>query len=204
MVSEIRIYMEGGGNTNDGRRKLRNGMAVLLAKLKKKANDKGIGFKIIAAGSRDEARRAFRIAQTNSSNMLNILLVDAEDRVSGSPIEHLRQRDNWDLSNTEMDQVYLMAPTMEAWIVADIEALQDFYGAGLNQNPIPRRTNIEETSKSEIENALNNATKNTTKGIYKKIDHGTELLGKIKPDTLKDKAPEFKRFWETIDKKLDE
>ena len=191
--------MEGGGKTSDGKGKLRNGMSTLLTEIKQIAKAKKVKLKIIAGGSRTETERAFRIAEKQAEqDVFNVLLVDAEDSVSGTPIEHLQQRDGWDLAEAEEDQVYLMAPTMEAWLAADLEALVACYGQEFNQNAIPRRNNLEETTKSEIENSLNSATRNTQKRSYQKIDHGTELLGKIDPEKLKERAPEFKRLWETL------
>ncbi len=183
---------------------MRQGMDALLSHLKTKARNQKIRFRVIVCGARNDAYGDFTIACKQNPNALNILLVDAEDPVSKTPIEHLHQRDPWDLSNAEENQVYLMTPTMEAWLVTDPDALAAYYGQGFNRNSIPRRNNIEETTKSEIESSLNNATRNTQKGIYRKIAHGTELLGKIDPEKLKERAPEFKRLWETLAAKLDE
>jgi hypothetical protein len=57
-----------------------------------------------------------------------VLLVDAEGPLTGSPRDHLRQNETWDLSAAPDDALHLMVQTMEAWIVAHTNALAAFYG----------------------------------------------------------------------------
>lgn len=46
-----------------------------------------------------------------------------------------RRLDDWDLDGVADEQIHLMVPTMEAWLVADPEALARFYGQGFAINP---------------------------------------------------------------------
>ena len=56
-----------------------------------------------------------------------------------------------------------MAQCMEAWLVADPEALAEFYDQGFNANALPKRINLEEEPKAQIYVALENATRQTQK-----------------------------------------
>ena len=98
---------------------------------RKAARNKALSWKLVCCGSRDETFKRFRDAVNSSPGAVNVLLVDAEEPVSQSPRRHLQDRDRWDLSSIGEDTVHLMVQTMEAWIVADSEALKDYYGQGL-------------------------------------------------------------------------
>ena len=59
MVSEIRIYVEGGGDTPRTQLPLREGFSKFLMDLKSIADQKRIGFSIIACGARGNAKNDF-------------------------------------------------------------------------------------------------------------------------------------------------
>ena len=67
-----------------------------------------------------------------------MLLVDAEGPVATGTCEHLRARDGWDMTGVDAQSVHLMVQTMEAWIVADADALGSYYGNGFNAGALPR------------------------------------------------------------------
>jgi Domain of unknown function (DUF4276) len=91
-----------------------------------------------------------------------------------------------------------MAQVMESWFIADVAALAGFYGQHFNRNAIPQNNNVEEIEKSRIETALVEATKNTTKGKYHKIQHGAKILAIINPTVVRDKASYCDRFFKAI------
>ena len=57
-----------------------------------------------------------------------------------------------------------MVQTMEAWIVADVDALKRYYGQNFNTGLLPRATDLESVAKSEVEDSLRRATKHAGKG----------------------------------------
>ena len=63
---------------------------------------------------------------------------------------------------------------MEAWIVADADALRSYYGQRFNQGALPRTDDLERVGKPTLENSLQRATERTQKGRYKKIAHASE------------------------------
>jgi hypothetical protein len=198
-VSGIAIYMEGGGNTAATKQALRQGMEVFLTPLKGFARDQEWHWKLVVCGPRNEAFKRFRDACKAGDMTIVALLVDAETAVKGSSRAHLKKRDKWNLSFTSDDLVHLMVQTMEAWIVADPDALEMYYGQKFNRNVLPPAPNLEKVAKSDVAAALDNATKNTkTKGKYQKIKHASDLLKLIRPIKVQDRCPSCKRLFTTL------
>jgi hypothetical protein len=191
VVKEVRIYVEGGGDQADGKRLLRIGFSQFF----KNALSKNV--KVIPCGGRDQAFDNFKIALKDHATALNLLLVDAEAAVDGmdDPWTHLQKRDRWQRpSAVKVDQCHLMVQTMEAWFLADKQALQQFYEKGFNANALSRNQNVEEIAKAQLELSLIAATKLTSKGEYHKINHASELLKIIDPAKVRKASPHFDRL----------
>ena len=88
----------------------------------------------------------------------------------------------------EENSVHLMVQTMEAWLVADGDALAHYYGQGFRGNALPATPDLESVSKREIEKALQTATRAPTKGRYAKIRHASQLLQRIKPERVRERC----------------
>jgi hypothetical protein len=199
VVSEIRIYVEGGGDHSDTKAKFRQGMSQFLDELKKLAQERNIRWSIIACGSRNSTLQDFRSALNSHPQALNVLLVDTEAPVTASTcVAHLQNRDSWNMTGIAEKQCYLMVEVMENWFLADVDTLADFYGQRFNQNAIPPTQNVEQIAKSAVETALTNATRNTQKGEYHKIRHGTQLLAKINPVLVCNRAPNCNRLFSML------
>ncbi|NQU04838.1 MAG: DUF4276 family protein [Calditrichaeota bacterium] len=208
MVSEIRIYAEGGGDRSYTKTQLRTGLSKFLFTLIETGSKNGIHIRVIPCGSRSLAFRGFKLALRDHIDSLNILLVDSEGTVSekGKSWSHLKQRrgDEWTKPRgVKDDNCQLMVQTMEAWIIADVETLAGFYGQGFSKNAIPSNQNVEEIEKADLERALNNATKRTQKGKYHKINHGCKLLEKINPDIVCEKAPHCDRLFKYLGSQIE-
>ena len=197
----IAIYMEGGGNSRDGKAALRVGMDALLKPLKDVAQRERLRWRLIACGGRDAAFKAFRHA-ANGGDAIVALLVDSEGSVSTTPTAHLIQRDGWQLQFADDDAIHLMVQVMETWIVADAGALSRYYGSGFERNQLPRRPALEEVPKADLAQALSRATAATSKGSYRKIRHASELLARIDPQIVKQRCPYFERLWGWLEQQL--
>jgi hypothetical protein len=182
---EIAIYFEGGGNSAETKATLRQGRSAFLKPLVDLARQRRCRWKVISCGARHQAFNAFVDALDKSSEAFNVLLVDSEAAVAALPRAHLQQRDGWNLNAAREDQVHLMVQCMEAWLVADPQALADYYKQGFNANALPRRSNLEEEPKAQVYAALEDATRLTQKGSYGKIKHASELLKKVSPEKVK-------------------
>ncbi len=195
----VAIYMEGGGKGSETKRALRLGMTEFLQSIKEAARAKELRWKLVCCGPRDEAFRGFRNAVSNGGNVVNVLLVDAEEAVNEPPRDHLRGRDQWDLSFASEDAVHLMVQAMEAWIVADSEALAGYYGQGFRARRLPK-ANLETVLKTTVERSLTEATQHTQKGPYHKIRHASDLLKRIDPDKSRGRCPHCERLFERLDR----
>ena len=179
MVKEIRIYIEGGGDGRNTRGLLREGFNKFLQELNQLARSRKIKWNIIICDSRNNTFSQFKSALKEHPDAFNVLLVDAEASVKKAPWQHLKERDNWNKPEVDDTCCHLMVQMMEAWFLADIEALKRFYGQGFKENAIPKNLNVEKINKTEIYSALQKATKETSKGEYGKIQHGARLLEQI-------------------------
>ena len=95
-----------------------------------------------------------------------------------------------------------MVQTMEAWFIADPTKLANFYGQRFHAPALPKTTNIEAIDKSRLEGSLLQATRNTTKGAYHKIRHGTELLKRIDPAKVCAASPHCETLFTALEARL--
>ena len=126
----VKLFVEGGG---EHAREFRSG----LGKFIEKAGAVGRMPRIVACGRRDNAYDKFRKAHGDGENAM--LLVDAEEPVTaGGSWEHLKGRDNWDRpAGTTNQQCQLMVQVMETWFLADVNALESYYGQGFRRQGPP-------------------------------------------------------------------
>ena len=191
MVDEVRIYVEGGGDGKSSKAKLREGFGIFLSELRQKAREKRIRWNLTACGGRDQAHRGFANAMASYPKALVVLLVDSEGPITFGTDKrtYLQDRDGWDIQTTTEDQCHLMVQDMEAWLLADPEALSTYYGQGFNARAIPASPNIETIAKNQLIPTFEKATKATQKGTYHKIRHGTALLARVNPMIVRGKSP---------------
>ncbi len=192
------IYMEGGGKGRDTKVALRQGMDAFLTELKEAVRAKAMRWRLVCCGSRDEAFKAFSHAHGTGDMAITVLLVDAEGPVNRPARAHLLATDGWDLSRVDDDVVHLMVQTMEAWIVADPEALAVYYGQHFGRKALPRRRNLKQNAKATVTAALERATRATQKGTYHTIRHASDLLKLIDPQKVRQRCPNCTRLFDTL------
>ncbi len=197
-MTGVSIYMEGGGR-GAGRAALRRGMDEFLKTAKARARKKSWKWKIVCCGSREEAWKLFKDAVDGDGGGKTILLVDSEGPVTGSPGAHVRQKDKWDVTGIGEDAIHFMVQSMEAWIVADREALAKYYGSNFRPRALPRAKNIETVPPSKLLDALKRATRDTKKRKYHKINHASDLLARIEPERVKERCPSCRRLFEALE-----
>jgi hypothetical protein len=95
MVSEIRIYVEGGGDGSESKAAIRQGFGQFLDPLRQLARSRRIRWQVVACGGRNSAFDDFKTALGSHEDAFNLLLVDSEAPVSQPPWDHLLVRDGW-------------------------------------------------------------------------------------------------------------
>ena len=97
-----------------------------------------------------------------------------------------------------------MVQTVEAWLVADPEALVDYYGKGFHRNALPKRDDVEAVPKDQLFQSLNRATAKTQKGQYAKIRHCADLLALLNPDRVRKRARHCDLLFTTLEARIRE
>lgn len=194
----VRVYVEGAGDYKhtDNATACRRGFQELFKKLGLPENR----LSVIACGSRFQTFNDFRKAVRQHPGDFVILLVDSEGRVvAPSAWTHLNASDRWQRpAGTIDDQAHLMVQCMEAWFMADREALTEFYGQGFLAGSLPGQPNIEQIPKRSLLPVLKHASKQTTKGSYHKTRHGFALLALINPQSLRNASPHAGRLFDVL------
>jgi hypothetical protein len=213
-MKQIAIYAEGGGDSRDQKGELRNGLDSLLKDQKQAAQAKRLKWKSVFCGGRQQTYDAFvNELKVADADVLCVLLVDSEDAIvaeiendaetnATNRVAHLVKRDKWRLADIAPEQIHLMVQCMEAWIVADPEAMAEYYGQGFRTNGLPNRKNLEDEPKLELFEKLKNATRNSKKGAYEKIKHGSKLLQRIDPVKVVGRCSRFSTFTEWLTKRI--
>jgi hypothetical protein len=202
VVSRARkLFVEGGGDNDALRTECQKAFTTLL----EKAGFKERMPRIVACGGRRNAYNQFCTA-IRSGEGLAILLVDSEASVTeADPWRHVAQRpdDEWQKpAGATEDHLHLMVQCMEAWFLADRQALQEFFGQGFNENALPAAA-CEQVGKPDLYRSLEQATRGTkTKGSYGKGKHSFKLLELLDPDLVRKTSPWAERFFLTLDRLL--
>jgi hypothetical protein len=204
----FRSKIPAGKETTAG---LRPGFIHLFKQLDNLAATKGIKILPIPSGSRRNASQDFLMSLKSYPDSFNVLLVDSESPISENctPWEHLRSRKEdqpWILETDGLDDAccHLMVQTMEAWFLADIDALNKFYNGGFKEDSLRQKLenyqNLEQVSKYNITKWLRSATDETSKGKYHKTQHAPKLLALLDVDKVRRAFPSCDRLFTTLTK----
>ena len=190
----VTVYVEGGGNNKDTITRCRQGFSEYcknVAPLNPRP-------RIVACGGRQQAFDRFKTEVVRSKKGdLCLLLVDSEGPVEATMTSsaHLQAHDRCPLPESETQKIFLMVQAMEAWFLADRDALAKYYGARFRRQNLPGdERRIEEIPKDDLEPSLVRATRDTQKGQYHKTRHGFALLGLIDPLKVQMGSPYAQAF----------
>jgi Domain of unknown function (DUF4276) len=186
VVTEIRIYFEGD-------KRLRPGFRIFLDEIYKRASHSRRQVRLIS--TKGKPVEDYMAALKTHPHARNILLLDSEGP-AGDSLSALCQKRGIPVSNSE--SVFWMVQLMEAWFLADPEALQQYYGRGFRASSLPGNPRVEEVSKKDVCQGLREATRSSGKGEYDKTAHAPHLLQLIQPDKVRHAAPGCSRMFQTI------
>ena len=206
MTREIRIYVEGGGDEDEARGRLRAGLRGFLRDVWTDARRRGIRLNIVPCGDGVRTVRSFHRALKWHPDAFNVLLVDAEGPVTeASARQHLGTRDprQWSGTRIQDEHCHLMVQMMEAWLVADREKLAEYYKEGFHEKSLPDNPNVEQIDKETLQRALERATRQTKKGPYHKTRHAPDLLERIRPEVVRPRASFCDRLFRTLLAEID-
>lgn len=174
MKKRVQIFIEGGGK-GKSRKELRHGFSKFIGEFSTH-NGRPNKPQITMCGPRNKAFDLFINEIKFEPEKIILLLVDSEGPVTSTPVIHLDTRDGWDFTGIDHEKVHLMVQTMEAWFMADKEAIKKHYGNKLNENALPNRLNVEEIPKDDLKPALELAGRPTPKLGYREIRDGSGIL----------------------------
>jgi len=148
------VFFEGGGDKEATQSRCREGLSNYCAKLKPPSSR----LRIVAGGGREQTFDKFRTAALDGrSGEVFALLVDSEGPVSANtPAEHLRVCDGWDFTGLLNHKVFLMVQAMEAWFLADRDALATFYDGGFLAKRLPGSLETNRRLQQQLELLKNN------------------------------------------------
>lgn len=199
----IKIFVEGGGNSNFLRTQCRRGFSEFFCK----AGLEGRMPSIVACGGRSNAYDDFCTAvDVATDSDFPVLLVDSETAVEGAePWPHLKTHDGWDRpAEASSDQAHLMVQTMEAWFLADRDTLAGYFGREFRNTALPAREDVENITKDDLYKALKDATRACkNKGQYDKGAHSFDILGSVDPENVQSKSPHARRLVSTLKSKAE-
>ena len=151
--------------------------------------------KLVASGGRKKAFDNFSDALCSHPAEMILLLVDSEVVVTTTVWAHLKAHDGWNRPEEASDeQAHLMVQCMEAWLLADREALQAFYARGFAVNALPGAVDVESIWKPMVMSSLERASKQSQKGEYHKTRHAYALLQLIDPAKVRAASRHAARF----------
>lgn len=195
MVREIRIYFEGDAS-------LRPGFYSFFADLRAAAWARRIRLQLVAG--RGQVVRGFinALAQYPAPDTLNILLMDSEGPDSGQLRQQLERRSDWRPprgSSVSDEQIHWMVQAMEAWFLADREALRRHFGSRLRERQLPG-SNVEEVSNPK--HVLKRASATRSEHRYHETRDAPELLEQVNVETVRRNAPACDRLFRTLERVL--
>lgn len=191
---KIKIYVEGGGDSNALKTKCRQGFCRFF----QNAGLAGRMPAVVACGSRGNAYDSFRTAIASvAQNELPLMLVDSEGPISDKAAwKHLKTRDAWETPDNARDKhAQLMVQCMESWFLADRDCLQRFFGQEFISNALPGNNEVESVAKTSVLQSLKAATRRCNpKGEYGKGKHSFEILGQLDTSKVRKAAPHADRL----------
>lgn len=200
------IYVEGGGmgaGSKESKIRCREGFHKLL----EKCDFQNRNPRLVACGSRGAVYDRFVTAYKTQLGDFIAMWIDSEEPMTDveaawKHLENVKSVHQWNKpTGAKDDQVLLMNSCMETWIVADRQALKEYFGSELQESGLPSLVNLEQRTRSEIQEKLDHATRHCA-NPYAKGKRSFTLLARLNPATLAKHLPSFLRVHRILNEKL--
>jgi hypothetical protein len=184
-VKAIRIYFEGDDC-------LRPGFRIFLRQIDQAARASGLKLLLVSAGTGDKPIRDYETALKSNPDLINVLLLDSESPLGPDCLRQQR------LQPFDQNRIFWMVQLMEAWFLADPDALSKYYKKDFRKDALRGNPRIEEIPKVDIEAKLKQATRETGKGSYHKTDHAPGILALLDPERVRHASPACNRLFDQL------
>lgn len=223
-MKKVKIYFEGGTprgqKSNPANefldRKLRLGLQQFLQK--SLSNKEKVSISVDLCGSGTMACEKFfsDIKRNVAPDVIKILLVDAESPVEKtekrSRIEHLQKPNSHghkftqQLASIDEKLCHLMVQEMEAWFVADAEAIKKAFRSDFKENVIQKTSDVEQYDKDKLADLMYRATNQkyvANKEKYQKsetkLEYSGIILENLDPQKVYDKSVHFQKLQQALE-----
>ena len=183
---EVRVVVEGGGDAKVQDGPFREGYGSFLRKMAPSEVDgRPVALEVVRGKGGPNAVDKSVQQKRQYPHALVILLIDSERPVAegASVWAAIKAGHGVDRpSGAEEGHAFLMVQCVETWLVADPDALAAYYGQGFKRERLPKRTDLEEEPKADVQRKLEAAVG----GIGGGYRHGdsARLIEKVDPERV--------------------
>ncbi len=192
----VYLYFEGDSS-------LRQAVALFFQEIADICRGQRVHLRFVA-GEGQTLRKYFSACATYGDGAVFALL-DSEGPDDGQLAESRKARRDWpgnEPLGKHRDRIFWMVQVMESWYLADVSALEGFYGQLFRRNRLPPNPNIEEIPKRDVLDSLHEATRETRKGAYHKTRHGPAILRSLDVRRVREASANCDRVFTTLEQHL--
>jgi hypothetical protein len=178
-VKVIRVRFEGSPALGPGFRAFYRSLVAL-------ARERNVDLQFRSGKSGPQVKRDVALDKKQNPEQWIIALLDSEGEAF----------------DAEDPDVFWMVEVMEAWFLADPEALGRFYGRNATLSALPGTQDVESIPKARVMTALKELTRTTKKGKYHKTVHAPEILKQLNTERVRKAAKNCNRMFREIERRL--
>jgi len=203
---ELRLYVEGGGDSQEGKACLRAGFNEFLRQVREACRSAQVRWNLTCAKCDSETIKAFLNSVRQYRQAWTAVLIDADccHKDGAADAWELMCKRHRDIHDVERSQCHVMVYKMESWFLADPDALEQHFGKGFDRTVLPKLENFEQVSGAAVDDYLRKALRSINRREYHKIQDAGKLLHLLNPDRVRKHSPSCNRLFDTLLTKVNE